>query len=105
MREALQDYLTSVQEGASQIIVNFLSVHRVRTQKMTAEMGSFPPEVFESWAFLAEKSSSMINEIRMFNDMGATAMSIIGRKAQAISYFEDYRTIEPSWRVPSLLHG
>ena len=45
LREALQDYLTSVQEGASQIIVNFLSVHRVRTQKLTAEMGSFPPEV------------------------------------------------------------
>ena len=93
LREALEDYLTSVQEGASQIIVNFLSVHRVRTQKLAAEMGSFPPEVTESWAFMDEKSSSLINELRMFNGMGATGITVSGRKGQAISVFEDYRTI------------
>ena len=93
LREALEDYLTSVQEGASQIIVNFLSVHRVRTQKLAAEMGSFPPEVSESWAFMNEKSSSMINELRMFNDMGATAITVRGRKGQSITVFEDFRTI------------
>ena len=93
LREALEDYLTSVQEGASQIIVNFLSVHRVRTQKLAAEMGSFPPEVTESWAFMDEKSSSMMNELRMFNDMGATGISLIGRKGQSITIYEDYRTI------------
>ena len=93
LRAALEDYLTSVQEGASQIIVNFLSVHRVRTQKLAAEMGSFPPEVTESWAFMDEKSSSVINELRMFNGMGATAVSLIGHKGQGVTMFEDFRTI------------
>ena len=93
LRAALEDYLTSVQEGASQIIVNFLEMHRTLTQKLTAEMGAYPPAVSESWDFMMTKRSSLVNQFRLFNKLGVTGVVTIGRKGQALIYFEDSRTI------------
>ena len=93
LRRALEDYLTSVQEGASQIIVNFLDTHRLLTEKIVAEMGAFPPHVSESWAFLRDKRSALVNEYRIFNKIGMTGVGVIGRKGQACLIYEDWRTI------------
>ena len=93
LRRALEDYFTSVQEGASQIIVNLLSTHRLMTQKFLAEMGGYPPEVSESWDFLNGKASAMVNELRFFNNIGTSGIGVIGRKGQTIVVFEDWRTM------------
>ena len=93
LRRALEDYLTSVQEGASQIIVNFLDTHRLLTEKIVAEMGAYPPDVSESWDFLRDKRSALVNEFRIFNKIGMTGVGVIGRKGQACLIYEDSRTI------------